>query len=95
MSMDYPVVNLKATGLNIRRLRKERRISTWEIADYLGFTDVQAIYKWERGACLPTLENCFALSKLLNVTIEDIFVCCEDKMSSFCAKMFLRIETLE
>ncbi len=33
------------------------------------------------GICLPTLENCFALSKYLNVRIEDILVC-EDEMFS-------------
>ena len=79
--MVYPVVNLEETGKNIRKLRREQKIKITDLACYLGFFDVQAIYKWERGICLPTLENCFALSKYLNVRIEDILVC-EDEMFS-------------
>ena len=46
--MNYPIVSLSATGDNIRRLRKERKVKTSELADYLGFSDVQSVYKWER-----------------------------------------------
>lgn len=88
--MEYPVVSLLKTGGNIRRLRKERKIRTTDLAYYLGFTDVQAIYKWERGECLPTLENCFALSKYMNVHVEDILIC-EDEMSSYLCKNVIAI----
>ena len=81
--MNYPIVSLSATGDNIRRLRKERKVKTSELADYLGFSDVQAVYKWERGECLPTLENCFALSKYLHVQVEDILVCMDEMSSLF------------
>lgn len=81
--MNYPIVSLTATGDNIRRLRKERKVKTSELADYLGFSDVQAVYKWERGECLPTLENCFALSKYLHVQVEDILVCMDEMPSLF------------
>jgi len=87
--MNYPVVNLNGTGANIRKLRKERNIKIGVLADYLGFSDVQAIYKWERGICLPTLENCFALSKYLNVCVEDILIC-EGEISSSVYFMMLR-----
>ena len=36
--MNYPIVSLSATGDNIRRLRKERKVKTSELADYLGFS---------------------------------------------------------
>ena len=85
--MTYPVVNLNGTGANIRKLRKERDVKICELAEYLGFSDVQAIYKWERGICLPTLENCFALSKYLNVCVEDILVCEAEISSSFVRNM--------
>ena len=82
--MNYPIVSLSATGDNIRRLRKERKVKTSELADYLGFSDVQAVYKWERGACLPTIDNLLALSHLYHVQMEDLLVYEEAEMASSC-----------
>jgi hypothetical protein len=41
---------------------------------YFGFTEPQAIYKWQRGESMPTLENSLILGKLLDVAIEQIIV---------------------
>ena len=38
----------------------------------INLSDTQAIYKWQRGATLPSIENLLALSRLFNTTIEDI-----------------------
>lgn len=80
--MNYPVINLKATGANIKRLRKERGISVKQIVDFMGFTEPVSVYKWQRGDCLPTIDNLLALAKLINCSIEDILVE-DDEMSSF------------
>lgn len=34
----------------------------------------QAIYKWQQGLALPTIDNLVALAALLGVTIDDIIV---------------------
>ena len=79
--IEYPVINLKATGERICQLRKARGIRVLDISEYMGFSEPQAVYKWQRGECLPTLDNLFALSKLFATPMEDILVC-EDRMSS-------------
>lgn len=40
----------------------------------LGFEYPQAIYKWKRGECLPTLDNLLILSVMLETTIDKIII---------------------
>ena len=40
----------------------------------MGFATPQAIYKWQRGETLPTVENLAALAHILEVDMEDILV---------------------
>ena len=71
--MDIPQIDLAATGINIRRMRKARGISVIEISEML-MIDKQAVYRWEYGKSLPQLENCLALARMFHTTIEDILV---------------------
>ena len=70
----YTTVNLKATGENIVRLRKSKGLSVKQLQEFFGFEQPQAIYKWQRGESLPTVDNLYALSKLLETTIDAILV---------------------
>ena len=70
----YPSIDLEATGQNIVRLRRESGLSVADIQEYFGFEAPQAIYKWQKGTCLPSTDNLLALGYLLGVTIEDILV---------------------
>lgn len=70
----FPVIDLTATGANILRLRKERGLSVRDIQAYFGFEEPQAIYKWQQGKSLPTVDNLYALGVLLEVPMEDILV---------------------
>lgn len=72
--MIYPIINVEATGNNILRLRKSRGITVKQLQEYLGFETPQAIYKWQWGQSLPNIDNLFALSKILNVSMEEILV---------------------
>lgn len=72
--MAYPVLDMEATGKRIRELRKARIISIPELRDRMQLESVQAIYKWERGASAPSLDNLILLSKYFETTIEDILV---------------------
>ena len=71
---EYPVIDLQKTGENIHRLREERKLSVRDLQIYFGFEEPAAIYRWQRGDNLPTLDNMVALSKLFGVAIEDILV---------------------
>lgn len=69
-----PVIDLKETGRNIARIRKEAGLSVRDLQMVLGFTSPQAIYKWQHGECLPTLDNIVILSAVLGVRIDEILV---------------------
>lgn len=69
-----PVIDMMKTGANIEKLRTHAGISVREIQELMGFSGTQAIYKWQRGESLPTLDNIVALSFILNVSIEEILI---------------------
>ena len=73
-AINFPVIDLEATGRNILRLRKERGLSVRDIQSWFGFEEPQAIYKWQHGQSLPTVDNLFALSSLLGVSMNEILV---------------------
>ena len=75
MQMKYfPTIDLEATGRQIVRLRKERGLSVRDLQSYFGFEAPQAIYKWQKGLTLPSVDNLYALSALLEVPMDAILV---------------------
>lgn len=72
--MNYPVLDLKATGERINQLRKNNNLRVTDVAEYMGFESTQAVYKWQRGESLPTVDNLYALSRLLHTSVDDILI---------------------
>ncbi|MBE5814276.1 MAG: helix-turn-helix transcriptional regulator [Clostridiales bacterium] len=72
--MLFPVVNMKQTGRNITMLREQRGISVKQLQRMMGFATPQAIYKWQHGESLPTVDNLVALSVIFSVPIDAILV---------------------
>ena len=70
----YPVIDLAKTGRNIERQRRQAGLTVRDLQTYFGFEYPQAIYKWQHGECLPTVDNLLALAKLLQVSMEDLLV---------------------
>jgi transcriptional regulator with XRE-family HTH domain len=69
-----PVIDLRATGRNIKSLRVAAGISVRDLQSILGFTNPQAIYKWQNGDSMPTIDNLVILAAVLGVTIDEILV---------------------
>ena len=69
-----PVINMVATGQNITRLRKQSGLSVANLQQIFGFTTPQAIYKWQRGTALPTVDNLVILAAVFNTNINNILV---------------------
>ncbi len=70
----FPTIDMKATGENIIRLRKANGLSVRELQRYFGFEEPQAIYKWQQGKSLPSVDNLLALSCLFGVSMNEILV---------------------
>ncbi len=69
-----PVIDMTATGKNIIRLRKSAGMTVRDLQGIFGFSTPQAIYKWQRGAAMPTLDNMVVLAAAFGVSIDDILV---------------------
>ena len=70
----FPVIDMRATGTRIKEIRSSQNFTVQEISEYMGFENPQAVYKWQRGEALPTVDNLFALSKgyLTNTVVTPI-----------------------
>ena len=80
-----PSIDLTATGIRIMQLRERTGLSVQDLQDIFGFTTPQAIYKWQRGTAMPTLDNMAVLAAVFGVMIDDILVfenCVQQRVSA-------------
>ena len=70
----FPTINLLKTGENILALREKKGLSVRALQQMLGFATPQAIYKWQRGVTMPTLDNLVVLAAVFHTTIDAIVV---------------------
>lgn len=70
--MLFSHIDMAATGRNIVALRKERGLSVRDLQRVFGFSEPQAIYKWQRGQSLPSTDNLLVLHVLFRVPVEAI-----------------------
>ena len=66
-----PTIDMAATGMNITRLRIIAGLSVKDLADIFGFATPQAVYKWQHGVAMPTLDN--GLSTLFQTNFFRLF----------------------
>lgn len=72
--MCIPTIDMVMTGQNIKNLRKKSGITVAALQQVFGFSSPQAIFKWQRGDSLPTVDNLVILAALFKVTVDDILV---------------------
>lgn len=72
--MCIPTVDMVLTGQNIRRLRIQAGLTVASLQKILGFSSPQAIFKWQRGDTLPTVDNLVILAAVFKVRVDDILV---------------------
>lgn len=83
-------INAVATGDRIKRLRKKNGFTVDQLCDIF-YISPQAIYKWQRGDALPTLDNMLVLCDLFEVKVEDIVVREDSDVFVFDGITYLRI----
>ena len=80
-----PTIDMVATGKNIERLRKNAGISVRDLQNVFGFGTPQAIYKWQHGTAMPTIDNLVVLADVMQVRIDDILVVDRNVQARFSA----------
>lgn len=74
IKMCIPTIDMTMTGQNIKKLRTQSGITVTALQQVFGFSSPQAIFKWQRGDSLPTVDNLVILASLFGVRIDDILV---------------------
>ena len=69
---ELPVIDVVATGQNILALRKAHGYTVGDLQHFLCLDSPQAIYCWQQGKYLPSVDHLFALSYLFGVSINTI-----------------------
>ena len=71
---NMPIIDMVATGRNIMRLREAAGLTVRDLQDIFGFSTPQAIYKWQHGTAMPTIDNLVVLAAVLEVPMDEIIV---------------------
>ena len=69
-----PAIDMAATGRNIAKMRQNVGLTVKDLQIFFGFATPQAIYKWQHGTAMPTIDNLVALAMIFGVTMDDIIV---------------------
>ena len=69
-----PIFDMVKTGQNIMNLRVAAGLSVKDLQDIFGFATPQAIYKWQHGTTLPTIDNLVVLAAVFHVHMDEILV---------------------
>ncbi|MGN1165211.1 MAG: helix-turn-helix domain-containing protein [Lachnospiraceae bacterium] len=69
---NFPTIDMVKTGQNIMRLRQQMGLSVKDLQEIFGFATPQAIYKWQHGTAMPTIDNLVVLAALFRVPMEEI-----------------------
>ena len=69
-----PCIDMRATGNNIVRMRRSMGMTVHDLQNIFGFSTPQAIYKWQRGTAMPTLDNLVVLASVFGTTMDAIVV---------------------
>ena len=68
------MINMVATGNRIAELRDAAGLDNTDIADALGLTTRNAIYRWLNGSALPSIDNLVVLAEMFGVRLDDIII---------------------
>lgn len=69
---NYPNIDMKRTGLLLKRKVKEAGYTVKELQEKLMLSCPQPIYRWFKGKVLPSVNHLYALSQLLQVHMEEL-----------------------
>lgn len=69
-----PAIDMAATGRKIAKMRQDAGLTVKDLQNFFGFSTPQAIYKWQHGTAMPTIDNLVVLAMIFGVTMDDIIV---------------------
>lgn len=77
--MIYAIIDMIATGDNLRIIREHNGLTRTQLKNMLGVT-YPAIRGWELGEKLPSIDHLLSLSRIYAISVEDLIVYEVDKI---------------
>lgn len=74
----YPQISMQETGRHLHYLCHIAGYTARDLQMYCHLSNPQSVYKWFSGSTLPTVDNLYAISVLLGISMNDIIVCTDD-----------------
>lgn len=68
------MIDMRKTGQRIKEICDNQGITVRRIQDELKIGSFQSVYSWFHGKTLPSLDNFYALCKLLHVSMDSMIV---------------------
>ena len=72
------VIDMPRTGERLRELCKERGLTAKDIQRLLNLSSTRAVYDWFNGKTLPSIDNLYMLSDILDIPMDEIIVAGDD-----------------
>lgn len=70
--INKPVIDTAATAANIKACRIKSGFSVKQIQNILNLSSPQAIYNWEHGRDVPSIDNLIVIASVFGVSVDDI-----------------------
>ena len=99
MKREDTVLDMIATGQNIKSIMSERGYTVKDVQTFLKLSTAQSIYHWFDGRSMPTIDNLYALSELFCLPVDAMLkgnrkyrpvLLCYDS----CARLYMYYERL-
>ncbi|MBO4386844.1 MAG: helix-turn-helix transcriptional regulator [Treponema sp.] len=72
--INKPIINIEATAAKIKEFRIRAGYSVREIQSIFNFSSPEAIYAWEKGKYLPTIDNMIVIANVYGVSVDEFIV---------------------
>lgn len=69
-----PTIDKERTGRWLKFLFQYKGLTVKEAKEYLSLTCVQTIYRWFKGETIPTVDNLYVLSELLDMPMDSLII---------------------
>lgn len=72
-------LDMRMTGELLNYMIRKRGYTVSEIQEELSLSCPQPIYRWIRGQTMPSIDNLYKLSKILNVHMDELVIPSRDE----------------
>ncbi len=70
--LNKPIIDMRNTGAKLKSLRQFKNVSVKNLQEIFGMENPQAIYNWESGKNMPSIDNLLILANIYDVTLESL-----------------------